>query len=150
MVVYIEEQLQFFRLLRSTKSAIEKATNSELKKVGLTIAQGHITLFLQAQNDHQATLKDLEMVLQVAQSTVVLMVSKLEKKGFVMTYNSAVDRRVKYVVLTNKGKKCAAFVLESMANVQNEALASINESERLIFLDLLARINNKLDKKSKC
>ncbi len=141
----IKDQLQLFALLRGTKSSIEKMANRKLKEVGLTIAQAHIALFLQTQNNCCATLKEIEKELRVAQPTVVLMISKMEKRKFVTTYYSATDRRVKFVALTNKGKECADFIVDSLTDVQNEAMSVLSHEEKQLFFKLFVKITNNLN-----
>ncbi len=137
----IKNDIQLFRLLRHTKDTVEKIANSRLKKAGITIAQGHIILILWEQDEYKSTLKALEKELDLAQSTIVLMVSKMESNGFVSTYTSSEDKRVKYVCLTEKGRQVYNDVRDSMIDVQNEILSPLNEDEKITFIKLLEKIN---------
>ncbi len=139
----IKNDIQLFRLLRHTKDTVEKIANHRLKKAGITTAQGHIILILWEQDEYTTTLKELEKELELAQSTIVLMVSKMQKNGFVDTYTSNEDKRVKYVCLTEKGQLVYRDVRESMIDVQNKVLSTLDENEKTTFINLLEKINKK-------
>ncbi len=88
------------------------------------------------------TLKELEETLKLAQSTIVLMVLKMAKNGFVKTYASLDDKRVKYVSLQEKGKTAYHEVRKSMMIVQDTVLAPLTSDEKIAFVSLMKKIND--------
>ena len=88
--------------------ALARRANHELEEVGLTLSQANLLGILFAQVDARMTQRQLEIVLGVSHPTVVGLVKRLETKGFVETYFSAEDARMKLVHLTDKGARVIA------------------------------------------
>ena len=84
-------------LIKKVHDEIEKKANAMLRQQDLTLSQMNVLMELEAIPDHQLTLKELEGLLHVAQSTAAGIVVRLEQKGFVESFTDENDRRVKKV-----------------------------------------------------
>ena len=61
---------------------------------------------------------------------------------------SAEDRRKSYIHLTRRGQKLAAAMSPLIADVNEQAMAALTESEILTFKRLIVRIQRTLDAQS--
>lgn len=75
--------------------------------------------------------------LQRDKSQVTKIVRVLERNHLVVTSGMPIDKRVKLVKLTNKGRKTARQLLEAWRDVASEILAPLDEDQVQQFLELL-------------
>ena len=80
--------------------------------------------------------------------TTVVAVQFLEKAGLVTVAKSAEDRRKSHIHLTRRGQKLAAAMSPLIADVNDQAMAALTESEILTFKRLIVRIQRTLDAQS--
>ena len=80
-------------LMKQIHDALEKNANNTLRKLDLTFSQIEVLLVLQNFAEKQLSLKQLEKQLHLAQSTTAGIVTRLEKKGFVIRFSDASDKR---------------------------------------------------------
>ena len=64
------------------------------------------------------TMKELEHYFQIAQSTVVGIVSRLEKKELVEAFGDSSDKRIKVVHITPSGEACCKEASAHMEAVE--------------------------------
>ena len=80
--------------------------------------------------------------------TTVVAVQFLEKAGLVTVARSAEDRRKSHIHLTRRGQKLAAAMSPLIADINDQAMAALTESEILTFKRLIVRIQRTLDAQS--
>ena len=80
--------------------------------------------------------------------TTVVAVQFLEKAGLVSIAKSAEDRRKSHIHLTRRGQKLAAIMSPLIADVNDQAMAALTESEMITFKRLIVRIQRTLDAQS--
>lgn len=80
--------------------------------------------------------------------TTVVAVQFLEKAGLVTIAKSAEDRRKSHIHLTRRGQKLAATMSPLIADVNDQAMAVLTESEIRTFKRLIVRIQRTLDAQS--
>lgn len=131
-------------LIKKVHDEIEKKANALLRQQDLTLSQMNVLMELEAIPDHQLTLKELESLLHVAQSTAAGIVVRLEQKGFVESFTDENDRRVKKVMLTPAGFQCCKNAASDVKEIETKLLSGLTESEKLLFLDLLEKVFNTL------
>lgn len=119
---------------------MKKQGDAQLAARDLTVSQMHTLVYLKMQEKQEAPLKVIEKNLAIAQSTSLGIVSRLEKKGFVETYQDEFDKRVKIVRLTNEGDLAMNGLRETMDKVEDEALSPLTDIEKTLFKDLLTKI----------
>ena len=74
---------QFGTYIKHISDVLQKNCNNALASKGLTMSQLTVLHTLYNTTDNEMTLKELEKHLQVAQSTVVGIINRLQQKGFV-------------------------------------------------------------------
>ena len=131
-------------LIKKVHDEIEKKANAMLRQQDLTLSQMNVLMELEAISDHQLTLKELEGLLHVAQSTAAGIVVRLEQKGFVESFTDENDRRVKKVMLTPAGLQCCKNAASDVKEIETKLLSGLTESEKVLFLDLLEKVFNAL------
>lgn len=87
-------------LIKSINDRIKLKADNDLKSHNLTLAQSRVLIFL-LNLGGQATQKEIEDFLEVSHPTVVGIVSRMEKNGFLSCCSDPHDRRNKLVSLTD-------------------------------------------------
>ena len=131
-------------LIKKVHDEIEKKANAMLRQQDLTLSQMHVLMELDAIPGHQLTLKELEGLLHVAQSTAAGIVMRLEQKGFVECFPDENDRRVKKVTITPAGLECCKNAASDVKDIETKLLSGLTESEKVQLLDLLEKVFNAL------
>ncbi len=131
-------------LIKKVHDEIEKKANALLRQQDLTLSQMNVLMELDAAADHQLTLKELEGLLHVAQSTAAGIVVRLEQKGFVESFADENDRRVKKVAITSAGLQCCKNAASDVKEIEAKLLSGLTEQEKALFLGLLEKVFNAL------
>lgn len=131
-------------LIKQIHDELEKQTNNALRSFDLTMAQISALLILRDASKKQMTLKELERSLHVAQSTAAGIVSRLEQKGFIVSFGDADDKRIKVVRLTSSGEECCASADSDMEKTENELLSGLTETEKEILSSLLEKVHGSI------
>ena len=121
------------RLGQVLMSAVSEVTPEDglRNEFGLLVAISHVSGLDQ---------KSLAAVMALDVTTIGQLVDALEGKGLVRRLNSAIDRRVKHVEITQKGRRLIAEYRPKILETQNEVLAVLSEQERRTLADLMARV----------
>ena len=127
-------------MIKQLHDALERNVNNVLRTKDLTMAQVGLLLELYHSPEKQMSLKELERILHVAQSTTAGIVVRLEQKGFVESFGDPVDRRIKVVRITPTGEACCLQADKDMEETEKKLLAPLTEVERTVFLKLLDKI----------
>lgn len=118
--------------------------NERLVLVGSTRVQWLVMYYLLRYG--KMNQSDLGKKMDIKDSTVVRLIDRMEKEEFVERVKDAKDRRVTYVMLTEKGKKRIEELLpigEEMSKVFSE---NISDEEFEIFNKVL----NKMAENAEC
>ena len=89
------------------------------KDFGLSIPQLLCLSYLEAQPTFQTTHKELMNFLSLNSSTVTGIISRLEKRGYLVKLSNSSDKRLKSIVLTASGKK----LLDETPNILHDRLS---------------------------
>lgn len=127
-------------LLKQIHDALEKESNHILRPDDLTMAQMHLLFTLKEREDGTCTLKELEKILHVAQSTTVGLVKRLEQKGFVESFGDASDKRIKIAKITPEGRDACKQTQKGLQKVEQQLLTGLTEAEIGIFIELLQKV----------
>lgn len=134
-------------LVRETSEKVETWGNNVLKQYGLTFAQSRVLAFL-SQQGGRASQKEIVRGIGVAHPTVVGIVARLERDGFVFCWQDLADRRVKNVELTEKAKKVIKTLQKSLLQDDKTFSSAFTEEEKQELIALLMRLNAHLDRES--
>lgn len=137
----MEQKVGYY--IKSINDKIKAQADYNLKNNGLTLSQSRVLSFLH-RSGGQATQKEIEDDLQVAHPTVVGLVKRMEKHGFLTTFFDPKNGRNKMVKLTPQ----ADLVGNNMASVidsqENQMLKGLSKEERKQFLYCLSVIYNNI------
>ena len=114
-------------------SAVSEATPEDglRHEFGLLVAISHASGLEQ---------KSLAAMMALDLTTIGQLVDALEGKGQVRRVNSTIDRRVKHVEITDKGRRHITKHRPEALKAQDEVLAVLSEQERQTLADLIARV----------
>ncbi len=119
-------------LVKKLADKIKIAVDEQLKDQGLTFSQTLIIDFL-AQRGGMATQKEIEDHLQVSHPTVVGIISRLEKNGFVVCSVDEKDRRNKIVRAADKSLNTVDFMRKGRQEMEERLTNGLTEGDRAEF-----------------
>jgi DNA-binding MarR family transcriptional regulator len=89
---------------------------------------------------HPVTLSELAQSIYLSPSTVVGIVDRLEREGFVQRDRSTADRRVVLITITDKGKDFVAKAPSPIQDQLEERLEILPVDEQLQIAESLEKI----------
>ena len=131
-------------LLKQINDEMRKNANNAMRAQDMTLAQLEALVQLEQAPDGQHSLKELEQLLHVAQSTAAGIISRLEQKGFVAGFGDAADRRIKQVQITPAGVECIRRAMHHRVKAEELLLSNLTEAERDLFYILLKKVRDSL------
>jgi MarR family transcriptional regulator, transcriptional regulator for hemolysin len=135
---------RFSTALQSTARAWRQAVDRRLKYLGVSQASW-MSIAVIAKARTPLSQSELAERLAVEGATMVAMVDRLVKAGFVIREPSTTDRRIKRVVLTPAGHLLYDKVRAEAAAFRKELLANIDLKSLLAATDLLERLEGIID-----
>ena len=130
--------------IKQINSALEKNANNTLRKQDLTFAQVSALLAIRDFPEQKISLKELEKILHVAQSTTAGIIHRLEQKGLVTGIGDSSDKRIKLVQMTPLGEIYCQEAEQNMEKAEEGLLSGLTETERSIFKSLLQKVRDTL------
>ena len=131
-------------LIKQIHDELRKNGNNALRSQAMTLTQLDTLAALSQAPDQQRSLKELEQILHVAQSTAAGIIARLEQKGFAEGFGDAGDRRIKRVRITPAGAACVCAALHHRVEVEEMLLSGLTETERDSFYTLLKKVRDSL------
>lgn len=133
------EYLQSGLLIKQIHDCLEKRGNNTLRPKGLTMMQVSVLMTLQEAPQKQLSMKNLEHIFQVAQSTVAGIIARLEQKGLVEALGDASDRRIKLAHITPAGEALCREATRHMHDTEEMLLRGFSQEEQHMFNTLLMK-----------
>ena len=140
----MEERRECGLLIKQIDEELRKNANNALRPQDMTMAQLEALVELDRAPEGRRSLKELEQILHVAQSTAAGIIVRLERKGLVEGFGDAEDRRVKLVRITPAGIMCLQAAQHHRAEAEEKLLSGLTETERDIFYSLLKKVRDSL------
>ena len=131
-------------LIKTINDKIKVRADTDLKKHNLTMTQSRVLLYL-FKNSGTASQKEIENFLEVSHPTVVGLVDRLCKNGFVTFSIDLKDRRNKIVQLTEMGYNTGKNMDKIIEKMEEKMLSPLNEEEVGEMTRMLELIYNNLD-----
>lgn len=131
-------------LIKQISDEMRKKANNAIRSYNITLAQLGALIELERAPDGQRSLKELEKLLHVAQSTAAGIIARLEQKGFVQGFEATDDRRVKLVRITPDGQACVHNSLQKRNVAEEELLGGLTEAEQKQFYILLKKVRDSM------
>ena len=122
------EQNHVGHLLKQLSDKMQAYADASLKKYNVTFSQAQVLKFVHDQGG-KATQKAIEDHLGVSHPTVVGLISRLEKNGFLHCYMDTADRRNKIVCMTQSAEKVDRNMRQERAVVERRLTESLSEEE---------------------
>lgn len=135
------------QLIKQINDAVERRANQSLRQNDLTMVQIWVLMSLSEKEDKTYSLKELERILGVAQSTCAGIVNRLSVKNLVDCVTDPADKRMKLVRLRPEGEKCCRDAREHMREVDQIIFEGLTEEEKNTLHVLLQKIYENVSKK---
>ncbi len=135
---------RFSGALHNTSRAWRQALDRRLKYLGVSQASW-MTIAVAAKAAKPLSQSELAENLGVEGATMVAMVDRLVKAGFVVRVPSELDRRVKRVVLTQVGNVLYEKVRAEAAAFRNELLAHVEPNKLEAATELLESLQEVIE-----
>ena len=128
---------------------IHLMVQKEAKRCGIEFMggpQGQVLRFLDQceQKEKLALIKDIEQELNITKSVASNLVKRMVQNGLVELEASPVDKRAKFVRLTDKSRSQVQEVKAFFERIDNQLMADIDEDELLIFEKVLNQLQENI------
>ena len=130
---------RFSQALHSSARGWRHAVDRHLKASGLTQA-GWMAVHAAAVAEQPLSQTELAQVLGVEGATMVAMVDRLVTAGMVRRAPSAIDRRVKLVIVTEQGQALYARVKVEADAVRKVLLKDIDRAQMKVATEVLEQL----------
>ena len=121
----------------------------EAKRCGIEfmgVPQGQVLRFLGwREHEQELTLiKDIEQELNISKSVASNLVKRMVQNGLVELEASPVDKRAKFVRLTDKSRSQMQQVKAFFERIDKQLIEDVDEDELLIFEKVLAQLQENI------
>ena len=138
------EEQSIGELIRSISRKMRNSADADLKKIDLTFAQLQVLGFVK-QEGGETTQRRIEHYLNVSHPTVVGLVTRLEKNGYVACSRDENDRRNKLVKITEKAKNMEKKLTKSRKEAEARLVENLTEKEAEELAWLLKLVYTNMD-----
>ena len=121
----------------------------EAKRCGIEFMggpQGQVLRFLDSRGENQdlVLIKDIEKELNISKSVASNLVKRMVQNGLVELEASPVDKRAKFVRLTDKSCSQMQEVKTFFERIDKQLLAGVDEGELVIFEKVLSQLQENI------
>jgi len=121
---------------------LHKGMDSRVEQLGIS---GLESILLRMVAAHKSiSITSLAKLVGKQHTSILRQVDSLEEKGYITREPDATDRRVKWLTITEQGKKLIPEMNHLVETIEGCALEGFSEDERKKLMELLARIYNNL------
>jgi MarR family transcriptional regulator for hemolysin len=140
-----ELEERFADVLHGTARTWRQAIDRRLKHLGMSQASW-MTMAVASKALTPLSQSELADRLGVEGATMVAMVDRLAKAGFIVRQSCPRDRRINRVVLTEAGYRLVQTVQHETAAVRRELLATIDPAKLAIATELLEILQEAIER----
>lgn len=128
---------------------IHLMVQKEAKRCGIEFMggpQGQVLRFLDSREENQdlVLIKDIEKELNISKSVASNLVKRMVQNGLVELEASPVDKRAKFVRLTDKSRSQMKQVKAFFERIDNQLIEDVDEGELLIFEKVLNKLQENI------
>lgn len=123
--------------IKKINDMIEKQINKNLKEYDLTMTQGRIIRYLNANKDKNITQKDIEKEFNISHVTVSGIISRLENSGFIKVDR---EKRINKLTLLPKCLINEEKVKKHQSLLENVVFKNFEKEEKERFINDLKKI----------
>lgn len=131
-------------LIKNIHEKLKVKADADLKRYNLTLTQSRVLAFLNSQGG-QTTQKEIEVFLEVSHPTVVGIISRMEKNGYVTSWIDENDKRNKNVKLTKQAEALGIDMEQNIHDTEKKILASLSEEDVAHLREMLLEIYKNLE-----
>ena len=108
--------------------------------------QGQVVRFLDSREESQdlVLIKDIEQELNISKSVASNLVKRMVQNGLVELEASPVDKRAKFVRLTDKSRSQMQQVKAFFERIDKQLIEDVDKDELLIFEKVLAQLQENI------
>ncbi len=130
-------------LIKAINDKIKVNADADLVSHNLTMAQSRVLVYL-LHKDGKATQKQIEDYLEVSHPTVVGIVSRMEKNGFLTNMVDPQDHRNRIIELTKYAYTTGKDMDKVVGKMEKDLLSPLNETQIKELTKLLELIYQKV------
>ena len=128
---------------------IHLMVQKEAKRCGIVFMggpQGQVVRFLDSREENQdlVLIKDIEQELNISKSVASNLVKRMVQNGLVELEASPVDKRAKFVRLTDKSRSQMPEIKSFFKRIDKQLMEDIDEDELLIFEKVLGQLQENI------
>ena len=128
---------------------IHLMVQKEAKRCGIEFMggpQGQVVRFLDSREENQdlVLIKDIEQELNITKSVASNLVKRMVQNDLVELEASPVDKRAKFVRLTDKSRSQMKQLKAFFERIDNQLMEDIDEDELLIFEKVLSQLQENI------
>ena len=128
---------------------IHLMVQKEAKRCGIEFMggpQGQVVRFLDSRAESQdlVLIKDIEQELNISKSVASNLVKRMVQNGLVELEASPVDKRAKFVRLTDKSRSQMQQVKAFFERIDKQLIEDVDKDELLIFEKVLAQLQENI------
>ncbi len=131
-------------LMKQISDRLRASVDMNAKKYGITFTQLRVLNFIESRGG-ETTQKEIEDHLGVSHPTVVGLVIRLEKSGFLYCYMDESNRRNKNCCVTRRGKDTVEAMTQERLNMEKRLVQGISETEQRELKRLLRTLLRNLE-----
>ena len=112
----------------------------------ITGTGGYVISFVLKQNDNGIVVyqKDIEKAFSLRRSSATQILNSLEKSGLICRKSQNFDKRLKEIVVTEKGKKAHKIIVARLNEIDNELLSKLTTEEFETFKVVVEKLKEGL------
>lgn len=133
-------------LFANTIRALFKQSAKEFDNQGVKITPEQNYLLRILTSQEESIQSDLAEIMQKDKSAIMRHIDQLEKMGYVVRVNDAVDRRKKHIVITELGTEVLNKCEEIINRLSERNMQDISENELEIFKKVLIKLKENAEK----
>lgn len=135
--------IDILREIGMIERALDSIANVEFKQLDLARRQ---YLYVVRIYEHPGIISEqLSNLIKVDRTTIARAVKKLEKNGFIERKSDPVNKKIKRLYITDKGKEAYSFIIRENQFSNDEALKGFSNEEAQQVHDYLTRIRQNID-----
>ena len=136
-----------FALIKRLNTLIEHHVNQAIRDTGLTMSQGALMFRLMSAPEGILTLKQAEQIMKLSQPVTAGIVKRLEEKGYVESFGSEKDKRIKLIRATALGREHLLEAQKIMTGLEQEIFCVLSPDEIQYLEASLLKINDTMEDK---
>lgn len=123
--------------------SLDSISNIEFKEIELT--KGQYLYVVRIGENPGIILEDLANIIKIDKATASRALQKLEKNGFIERKNDEINKKIKKLYLSEKGKEIYPFIKRENEYSNNKALQGLTNAEKDQIKKLLSKVQKNIE-----